>query len=56
MPTASRSADGMIAKQERRAIMERTQAALAAARPRGINLGDRVENLNNAELGAPAGG
>jgi DNA invertase Pin-like site-specific DNA recombinase len=58
MPNANRLTVGImaiVAEEERRAISERTKAALAAAKARGVKLGGRVENLKNAELGRRRG-
>jgi DNA invertase Pin-like site-specific DNA recombinase len=50
MPNTNRLTVGimaMVAEEERRAIFERTKAALAGATARGVKLGGRAENLEH---------
>lgn len=57
MPQADSSMVGfmaIIAQHERRMISERTKAALAAAKARGVKLGN-PENLSNQKLGSERG-
>jgi DNA invertase Pin-like site-specific DNA recombinase len=59
MPNANRPTVGimaMVAEEERWAISERTKAALAAAKARGVKLGGPVENLKKRRTGAAKSG